>query len=104
LIPYPEQPGWYHYEEVYGAYNGDRYPAYHRLDLRVNRYFETSRGRVAVFAEIINLYNRSNVRIYDYDWKCRQVDEDSWDCHLEKDAEYWIPRLPSIGISWQWDM
>jgi len=104
LKPYPEQPGSYYYEEAYGEYNGQRYPAYHRLDLRVNRYFDTSRGRFAVFAEIINLYNHGNVRSYDYNWICRRIGENNVECRLERDAEYWIPRLPSIGISWGWDL
>jgi outer membrane receptor protein involved in Fe transport len=59
-------PGYYSQE-------GDRYflsdqrntlrlPSYARLDLRVNRTFDWSRKRLTLFAEVINVLNRENVR------------------------------------------
>jgi outer membrane cobalamin receptor len=88
----------YLYEEA-GAPYGRRYPAFHRLDLRLNRHFDTSRGRVAVFLEGVNLYNRGNVRAYEY-----------WLQHLpageyryRKTPEYWFRLLPSLGVNWTWD-
>lgn len=80
----------------YGAYNGARLPAYHRLDLRVRRYFEFSRSRLSVFAEVSNVYDRSNVRQYDYDVSAPP----SGGLTVRRTAEDWLPLLPSLGVSW----
>ena len=77
---------------------GRKYAAFHRLDLRVNRHFNTANGRVSVFFEIVNLYNRGNVRTYEYSFNCSGLNE----CRLEKIPEYWFRLLPSIGVSWSW--
>jgi hypothetical protein len=42
--------------------NALRLPSYARLDLRVNRTFDWSRKRMTLFAEVINVLNRENVR------------------------------------------
>ena len=39
-----------------------RLPSYARLDLRANRTFDWSRKRLTLFAEVINVLNRENVR------------------------------------------
>ena len=60
-------PGYYASRDD-GAYvvtdvrNTARLPVYSRLDLRANRLFNWSRCRLTVFAEIINVLNRDNVR------------------------------------------
>jgi hypothetical protein len=46
--------------------NALTYSDYHRLDVRVERLFLPGRMAVTVFAEVINLYDRDN--IYMYDW------------------------------------
>lgn len=59
-------PGYY--AETNGAYfvtdvrNTARLPVYGRLDLRANRAFNWSRRRLTLFAEVINVLNRDNVR------------------------------------------
>lgn len=59
-------PGYYAQQD--GAYvvtdvrNTARLPAYGRLDLRANRAFNWSRRRLTLFAEVINVLNRDNVR------------------------------------------
>ncbi|MFB6247726.1 MAG: carboxypeptidase regulatory-like domain-containing protein [Salinibacter sp.] len=61
-----ETPGTAHtlYQRPYGA----RLPAYHRLDVSLERSFEVS-DRLTLDAKLgaINLYNRSNVFYYDVD-------------------------------------
>ena len=42
--------------------NTERLPVYSRLDLRANRTFNWSRRRLTLFAEVVNLLNRDNVR------------------------------------------
>ena len=59
-------PGYY--AESDGAYritdvrNTTRLPLYSRLDLRANRTFNWSRRRLTLFAEVINVLNRDNLR------------------------------------------
>ena len=42
--------------------NGTRLPFYSRLDLRTNRTFDLAGGRLTLFIEIVNAYNRRNLR------------------------------------------
>lgn len=57
-----------YYRETDGRYfvsdvrNQTRLPFYSRLDLRANRTFDITRGRLTLFVEIINTYNRRNLR------------------------------------------
>ena len=59
-------PGYYASREegyfVADVRNTARLPVYSRLDLRANRAFNWSHRRLTLFAEIINLLNRDNVR------------------------------------------
>jgi len=89
--------GGFSYALVYGPRHAARLPAYHRFDVRANRYFEVGKGRLAVFLEVINLYNRTNVRNYEYDLDVQP------NGHFvsTRNVEKWLPRLPSIGISWE---
>lgn len=47
---------------VSAARNGLRLPTYSRIDLRGNRTFNWSRKRLTLFAEVMNVLNRDNVR------------------------------------------
>jgi hypothetical protein len=42
--------------------NGARVPVYSRLDARFDRTYQWSRRRLTLFAEVINVLNRENVR------------------------------------------
>ena len=59
-------PGYYAQQDagyvVTDTRNDARLPAYSRLDFRANRAFTWSRRRLTLFAEVINLLNRDNVR------------------------------------------
>ena len=88
--------GVYFYTEP-GPPHGARYPAFHRLDLRVSRHFETRSGRVSAFLELVNIYDRGNVRTYNYPWHCTGSG-----CSLGRSPEYWFGLLPSLGVSWSW--
>ena len=59
-------PGYYVEEGndyvVSSTRNGLRVPTYSRVDVRANRTFNWSRKRLTLFAEVINLLNRDNVR------------------------------------------
>ena len=94
-VPQGEWP----FVESFGPRNGVRLPAYHRLDLRLNRYFAPADGRVAVFLEIINIYNRRNVRDI-LPGNIRHV-VDGQLIAANTVTEEWFPLLPSIGASWE---
>jgi len=89
--------GGFFYELVYGPRHASRLPAYHRFDVRANRYFDVGKGRLAVFLEVINLYNHTNVRTYEYDLDVQPNGQ----FVSTRRAEKWLPRLPSLGISWE---
>lgn len=80
----------------FGEINGSQYPAYHRMDIRVSRYFDLKRSRLAAFLEVSNLYNRSNPRVYYYDLNIDAAQQ----LQVIRGQDEWLPRLPSIGISW----
>ncbi len=46
--------------------NAVTYDDYHRLDVRAERLFVKGRAAVTVFAEVMNLYNRDNILMYDW--------------------------------------
>lgn len=47
-------------------FNGERYPEYHRLDLRVDKKFYFKKASITGYLELQNVYNRQN--IYGYFW------------------------------------
>jgi hypothetical protein len=59
-------PGYYSQEGADYFVSADRnmlrLPTYSRVDVRANRTFNWSRKRLTLFAEVINLFNRDNVR------------------------------------------
>lgn len=89
--------GTFAYYHDYGLFNSRRYPAFHRLDVRINRQFYSSSRRVTVFLHIINAYNHENINNYD-----SSILEESADgFRHEIDTETWFPILPFVGVSWE---
>ncbi len=61
-----------------------RLPAYHRLDISIERQFELPRFRAVLQGGAINVYNRAN--LFDYDlFAGRRIDQ--------------LPFIPSLGLS-----
>ncbi len=97
-IDVPE--GTFPYDETFGPRNAARLPPYHRMDLRISRYFKLRGGRLAVFGEVVNLYNRANVQAR-YPGNVRYLGPGTdliTEGHFD---EEWFPLLPSIGASWE---
>lgn len=84
------------YDLQYGAYNGERFPNYHKLDLRISQVFRLGQQSLIAFLEVRNLYNRENVRLYRYEPVVQDNGSVSFDTH----AETWLPRLPAFGLKW----
>ncbi len=105
--PYSEQvfarrdapEGLFPFTRRYGQLNAKRFPAYHRLDVRVNHAFDLDRGRLSVFLEMVNLYNRDNIRLIEAG--SLDVVENGDLIVASEHTEKWFPLLPSIGASWE---
>lgn len=83
-------------QSYYGEYHSSRFPAFHRMDVRVSRYFDFTRSRLTLFAEVSNLYDRQNPRLYYYDVSLSP----QGNLHVDRGIDEWLPLLPSIGASW----
>jgi outer membrane receptor for Fe3+-dicitrate len=85
---YTEQDGSY----VIGrARNTARLPYYSRLDLRANRAFNWSNRRLTLFAEVINVFDRANVRF-------RPPRVNGLTGRTTTPFETMFPIVPSVGI------
>jgi hypothetical protein len=81
---------------VLGSLYGERQPAFHRIDLRLSREQVLPRGVLTLFLDVLNAYDRKNVRGYEID-----LAGDSGGFELERSPLYWTPRLFSIGARWE---
>jgi hypothetical protein len=88
----------YYYRDSTGLYflgqdrNTTRLPTYSRLDLRADRTFQIAKGRLTLFLEVVNLYNRRNLRahsalVYPYTLVVDGV------------TEKLFPIVPSVGMT-----
>lgn len=89
--------GTFAYYHDYGVYNSKTYPAYHRLDVRTNKHFYTSGGKITAFLHIINTLNHQNVNNFDYSI----LEQDANTFSAEIDTETWFGILPFVGVSWE---
>ncbi|MFC1492333.1 carboxypeptidase-like regulatory domain-containing protein [candidate division KSB1 bacterium] len=81
------------------GYNRYRLPAYHRLDVRLLRNFSFREGRLGIFFEVINAYNRHNIRNVEYSLGNDSSVEGPAPVARRID-HYWMGILPSFGINW----
>jgi len=79
----------------FGPINGDRLPAYHRLDLRATRIFQLQNGTLRVFVDVFNAYDHKNVANYNtyYQGTGSRLT-------TSQSAEKLLPILPSAGVIW----
>ena len=50
-----------------GLYNSERFPSYHRLDLRLDRRYYFRNWSMVLYLDVMNVYNRENVWEYSRD-------------------------------------
>ena len=79
------------------------YPAVHRLDARLNRTFRVAGGRRHAFFEVTNVYDHDSVSSYVFFIDCGGSPNPE-DCRLRKEEDLWFGLLPSLGLSWTWDL
>lgn len=86
---------------VYWLQAGDAWGAsfdpFHRIDLRLDRYFPVGKGRIALCLQLLNAYNRKNTREYSFNLVQRGVAVDV----VREPDENWLGRLPSFGVSYE---
>lgn len=80
----------------FGPLNGQRLPAYHRLDVRATRRFRFERSSFEVFVDVFNLYNRNNLR--GYSWNLRRTNDGFVVSRTAGEEQ--LPFLPTLGFRW----
>ena len=91
-----------HFYAAHQKFNGVIYPAFHRMDVRINRHFQTGIGGLTTYLHLINIYNRENLKKFDLDTR---DDNDNYSIDEEgnyvpfHDDKYWFSFMPVIGIS-----
>ena len=77
---------------------GGRLPGYQRIDLKISRRFDTSKGAVRPFFEVTNLLDRRNI--------CCLADigrfAESSGHHWLTTRGHWRPFTPAAGVVWSW--
>lgn len=89
--------GYLWYAPTFGALNSVRLPAYHRLDLRASRHFPLGRGRLSVFLDVFNLYDRENAKAYNYTLNGTSPGL----LNVTRYQHDLIGVLPTVGVRWE---
>ena len=82
-----------------GELLAQRYPAYNRVDFRINRYFDFWGGRLTAFFELINVLGDENVRGYNYD-----IVGAGGNLYILPEAETTFGTLPVLGVMYSLNM
>ena len=80
-------------ETLYGQYNNERFPGYHRMDLRISYDFPLKNNILSTYLEVRNAYNQQNLRMFTYE---PVITPNS--VSFQKNPEHWLPILPAIGV------
>ena len=88
---------WNIWTKEFGPLRGIRLPAYHRMDLRVSRVLDLRSGRLLVFLDLFNVYNRTNLASWDFSGT---YENGSLTLQQLKGQEL-LPFLPTFGLLWE---
>jgi hypothetical protein len=81
-----------------GPRNAERFPPYHRLDLRLSRRLPLQESSLTMYLEVINLYDRKNVCCVDDFLLTPEADGD---VRVDRAYGHWLGRVPSFGVRWE---
>lgn len=81
-----------------GPRNSVRLDDFHALDVRINRSFPLSYGELDVFLEISNVFNESNACCIEPS----ATRNDDGTLILEREKQYWLGIVPSLGVLWRY--
>lgn len=70
-----------------GALHSARLPAFHQLDIRLDKSFRVGAGRLTAYLELLNAYNRANAEGVGYNFN-----------YTRSTHSYGIPLLPNAGL------
>jgi len=84
-------------EIVVAAFNDRAFENFRTLDVKATRLIDLRRGRLEVFAELINVFDANNDCCYEY-----QIAEDSGGnvTDLMLNELLWLPSVPVLGVLW----
>ena len=80
----------------YGPLNAERLPAYARMDTRISRYFSLGRGRLSVFLDIFNAFDRRNAESLDYEAYLV-----NGQLLVDETTSPMLGMLPTFGMRWE---
>ncbi len=93
-----------HFYPKHLLYRGDKYPAYHKADVRVNRVFQMKKSKITAFFHLINLYNHFNLRKFDLGATGGDelpVPDGQGGYKISEDHTSWFGITPIFGMSWE---
>ncbi len=79
------------YIQVNGPRNGDRLPAFHQLDIRVDKRWIYRRLSMTLYVDILNVYNHQNAEGFSYSYNFQQ-----------RNTIASLPILPTLGFRLEW--
>lgn len=79
------------YIQVDGPRNGDRLPAFHQLDLRVDKRWIYRRLSMTLYLDVLNVYNHQNAEGFSYSYDFQQ-----------RNTIASLPILPTLGFRLEW--
>lgn len=80
----------------FGPVNRKRLPSYHRLDVRIQRAFRFRRSRLEIFLDVFNVYDRTNLR--GYEWGL-SGSNGTYSAYRDSGEEQ-LPIMPTLGFRW----
>jgi outer membrane receptor for ferrienterochelin and colicin len=83
------------YVPVLGPLNSRRLSSYHRMDVRALRELDLRHGKLMLFIDIQNLYDRQNVAGFDTGIDVVEGGQ------ILAETEYWAGILPSAGLTYR---
>lgn len=85
---------------IVGEFYNERYPGYHRLDLRINYRFPFKGGEFTTYIDVQNLYDRKNISGYSFEDNPYRENADGTVDFVPAEEE-WLGILPSFGIKYR---
>lgn len=91
-----------HFYQIHDEFRGSEYPAYHRMDIRINRNFRLQNSKITAFLHLVNVYNRENLRKFDVDVRDGEdnlVPDGQGGYRYFHDDKNWFGFIPAFGLS-----
>ena len=76
---------------IYGPYNSERLPDFHKLDVKLDYRTVVLGLDASIFLQVDNVYNHKNVMEYDYNYD-----------YTEKKPRTFLGIIPLLGVEFSW--